>query len=105
MSVFDDEVRAGTYEILDEAGSLASFTAQGAATVLVKVFLDRDVERTVIGMQGAMMEKRTEIIGYSNELGEAGRGDIVTVGATAWRLVSKASDDSHVVTWIVKEER
>lgn len=105
MSVFDDEVREGTQEILQEAGSPASFAPQGEMPTTVTVILDRDVERTVAGMQGVVMESRTELTGYTSELGEGGRGDVVTVNGAGWRLGQKASDDGYLVTWIVTPER
>ncbi|BBI51103.1 hypothetical protein HORIV_35240 [Vreelandella olivaria] len=79
MSVFDDEVREGTREILVEAGDPASFAALNADPVPVTVMLDRDVERTVAGMQGVIMEARTELTGYTSELGAGARGDVVTL--------------------------
>lgn len=105
MSVFDDEVRAGTREILQEAGSPASFAPHSGTPVTVTVMLDRDVERTVAGMQGVIMESRTELTGYTSELGAGGRGDVVTVSGNGWRLGQKASDDGFIVTWIVTPER
>lgn len=105
MSVFDDEVREGTREMLQEAGSPATFTPYNATPVPVTVMLDRDVERTVAGMQGVVMEARTELTGYTSELGAGARGDVVTVGGKGWRLGQKASDDGYLVTWIVTEER
>lgn len=69
------------------------------------VMVDRDVERTVPGMQGVVMERRTELAAYSKDLGDAKRGETVEVGADTWRLVTKESDDGHLVTWIVKPDR
>lgn len=83
----------------------ATYTPLGGVSVEVSVILDRDVERTVAGMQSAVMERRTELTGYTRELGAGKRGDTVTVGGNTWRLVTKDSDDGHLVTWIVTEER
>ncbi|CAM0557102.1 hypothetical protein EHLJMEHL_02190 [Vreelandella titanicae] len=105
MSVFDDEVREGTREILEEAGDPACFAALNADPVPVTVMLDRDVERTVAGMQGVIMEARTELTGYTSELGEGARGDVVTLNGKGWRLAQKARDDGYLVTWIVTPER
>ena len=69
------------------------------------VILDRDVQRTVAGMQSTTMERRTELTVFSREAGDLARGEVITIGEQGWRLVSKDSDDGHVVTWIVKEER
>lgn len=105
MSVFDDEVREGTREILEEAGDAATFAALNADPVPVTVMLDRDVERTVAGMQGVIMEARTELTGYTSELGAGARGDVVTLNGKGWRLGQKARDDGYLVTWIVTPER
>ena len=83
----------------------ATYTPVNGTPVTVSVILDRDVERTVAGMQGVVMETRTELTGYSSELGAGGRGDVVTVNGNGWRLGQKASDDGYLVTWIVTEER
>lgn len=83
----------------------AIFTPYGGEPVTVSVILERDVARTVAGMQGVIMESRNEITGYANELGSASRGDVVTVDGKGWRLSQKDSDDGHLVTWIVTEER
>lgn len=105
MSVFDDEVREGTQEMLEDAGSPASFAPFKRDVVPVTVILDRDVERTVAGMQGIIMESRTEITGYVSEIGNGARGDVITVKGKGWRLGQKARDDGHLVTWIVTEDR
>ncbi|TFH84773.1 hypothetical protein EQG41_20665 [Billgrantia azerbaijanica] len=105
MGVFDDEVREGTRQILQEAGSLATYTPTTGDPVSIAVIVDRDIERTVAGMQGAAMERRTELTGYSAELGEARRGETVIVGSETWRLVSREADDGHLVTWIVTPDR
>ena len=86
-------------------GTDATYTPYNGASVTVRVILDRDVERTVAGMQGVIMESRNELTGYTTQLGEGGRGDIVTVDGKGWRLGQKASDDGYMVTWIVTEDR
>ena len=94
-------------------GQDATYTPQGGAPATVRVVLDQNVERTIAGMQGATMEARTQITGFSDELGEASRGDVVVLGTDTWRLVAKgfvmgdaqSADDGHIVTWIVKPDR
>lgn len=71
----------------------------------VNVIIDRDVERTVAGMQGVIMEARTELTGYSGELSAGARGDVVTQNGDSWRLIQRAKDDGYLVTWIVTKER
>lgn len=105
MSVFDDEVRVGTLEILSEAGDQATRVSPAGDVSTFPVILDRDVERAAGGMQSGMMERRTELTGQSGDMGDLARGEVITIGEQGWRLVSKDSDDGHVVTWIVKEER
>ncbi|EGP18546.1 hypothetical protein GME_16442 [Halomonas sp. TD01] len=83
----------------------ATYTPLNGTPITVSVILDRDVERTVAGMQGVVMETRTELTGYTSELGEGARGDVVTVNGTGWRLGQKASDDGYLVTWVVTQER
>lgn len=83
----------------------ATYTPHNGTPVTVSVILDRDVERTVAGMQGVIMESRTELTGYTSELGEGGRGDVVTVNGTGWRLGQKTNDDGYLVTWVVTQER
>lgn len=83
----------------------AAYTPVNGTPITVSVILDRDVERTVAGMQGVIMESRTELTGYASELGAGGRGDVVTLNGKGWRLGQKASDDGYLVTWIVTEER
>ncbi|GHA85414.1 head-tail joining protein [Modicisalibacter luteus] len=79
----------------------ATYTPQDVEPLTVSVIIDRDVERVVGGMQSGTMERRTELTGYSRELGEGKRGETVSLGRETWRLVSKSTDDGHLVTWIV----
>ena len=105
MSVFDDEVREGTREMLEEAGDPATFAPHNGTPTTVTVILDRDIERTVAGMQGVIMEARTELTGYTSQLGAGARGDVVTLKGQGWRLGQKARDDGYLVTWVVTPER
>lgn len=105
MSVFDDEVREGTREMLEEAGDPATFTPYNGTPTAVIVIVDRDIERTVAGMQGVIMEARTELTGYTSQLGAGARGDVVTLKGQGWRLGQKARDDGYLVTWVVTPER
>ncbi|MFW6344709.1 MAG: head-tail joining protein [Halomonas sp.] len=99
--------------VMRRFGQDATYTPDGGDPVTVRVVLDRNVERTVAGMQGATMEARTQLTAHSDDLGEASRGDTVTLGSETWRLVSKgfalgdaqSVDDGHLVTWIVKPDR
>lgn len=106
MSAFDDEVLIGSLEMLREAGdpaqcSLASLAAPLATTAI----LDRDVERTVGGMQSTYMERRTEMTLPSRGVVGITQGDTVTLKGETWRWVSKVSDDGYLITGIVKPER
>lgn len=99
--------------VLRRFGQDATYTPSGGESVTVRVVLDRNVERTIPGMQGATMESRTQLTGYSEDLGEASRGDTVALGSETFRLVSKgfaigdamSVDDGHLVAWIVKPDR
>ncbi|KGE78270.1 hypothetical protein FP66_04555 [Halomonas salina] len=94
-------------------GQDATYTPGGGAPATVRVVVDRNVERSLPGMQGAAMESRTQITGYSDDLGEARRGDTIEVGAETWVLDTKgfaigdaqSIDDGYLVTWVVKPER
>lgn len=86
-------------------GRDATYTPDGEEARPVRVILDRDIERTVAGMQGIVMETRTELAGYSAELASARRGDVVTLDGKGWRLVQRDKDDGYLCVWIVKEER
>lgn len=86
-------------------GRDAIYTPAGEEARPVRVILDRDIERTVAGMQGIVMETRTELAGYSADLAAARRGDVVTLGGKGWRLVQRDKDDGYLCVWIVKEER
>ncbi|WP_136247938.1 head-tail joining protein [Halomonas borealis] len=83
----------------------ATYTPATGDPATIPVMVDRDVERTVPGMQGVVMERRTELAAYATDLAGAKRGEMVTVGDEAWRLVTKESDDGAFVTWIVKPDR
>lgn len=83
----------------------ATYTPASGDPTTIPVMVDRDVERTVAGMQGGAMERRTELTAYSADLGDAARGETVAVGTEAWRLVSVSTNDGRFVTWIVKPER
>ena len=85
--------------------SEAQYISPDGDQLTLSVILDRDVERTVGSMQSGMMERRTELTGFSRELGDLKRGAVITIGEQGWRLGSKASDDGHLVTWVVTEER
>lgn len=86
-------------------GRDAEYTPAGEEARPVRVILDRDIERTIAGMQGIVMETRTELAGYSADLAAARRGDVVTLDGNGWRLVQRDSDDGQMVVWIVKENR
>lgn len=86
-------------------GRDAVYSPAGQEARAVRVILDQDLERTVAGMQGVTMEARTELAGYSKDLGPAKRGDVVTLDGDAWRLIQRDKDDGHLVTWIVTKER
>jgi len=83
----------------------ATYTPATGDPTTIPVMVDRDVERTVPGMQGVVMERRTELAAYAADLPNAKRGETVTVGTETWRLVTKESDDGAFVTWIVKPDR
>jgi hypothetical protein len=83
----------------------ATYTPAIGDPATIPVMVDRDIERTVAGMQGAVMERRTEIAAYASDLASAKRGDTVTVGSEIWRLVSVFINDGAFVTWIVKPDR
>jgi len=99
--------------VMRRFGQDATYTPNGGDPVTVRVVLDRNVERTIAGMQGATMESRTQLTGYTADIGDADRGDTVTLGAETWRLVSKgfavgdaqSIADGYLTTWIVKPER
>lgn len=86
-------------------GRDAVYSPAGQEARAVRVILDRDIERTIAGMQGIVMETRTELAGYSADLANARRGDVVTMDGKGWRLVQRDSDDGYLTVWIVKEER
>lgn len=104
---FSDHVSRLDEAVMDHLADTQSaiYQPDAGTPVSIAVMVDRDVERTVSGMQGAMMERRTEIAAYAEDIGGAKRGDVVTVGADAWRLVSVYINDGAFVTWIVTKER
>lgn len=79
----------------------ATYTPSTGDATTIPVIVDHDVERTVASMQGTVVERRTELSGYSKDIGDARRGDTVTVGSDVWKLIRKLSDDGSFVTWIV----
>ncbi len=83
----------------------ATYTNALGVSTQIPVMVDRDIERTVAGMQGVVMERRTEIAAYSADLPNAKRGDTITVAGETWKLVSQFADDGAFVTWIVKPDR
>jgi len=83
----------------------ATYTPASGDPTTIPVMVDRDVERTVAGMQGTVVERRTELSAYVADLADAKRGETVTVGTETWRLVSVFANDGRFVTWIVKPER
>jgi hypothetical protein len=99
--------------VMRRFGQDATYTPSGGAAATVRVVLDRNVERAVAGMQGTAVEPRTQLTGYTSDLGEASRGDTITLGTEMFRLVSKgfafgdaqSVDDGSIVTWIVKPDR
>lgn len=106
MSVFDDEVREGTQEILAEAGTSAVYhPATGSPVPEVWVVIDRDVIPTQPGQLSQTVERRTELTASHDVLGQARKGETVAVGqgtaAETWRLDRKDRDDGQLVTWWV----
>lgn len=102
---------SGHADRLDEAVMLhladtqsATYTPSTGDPIQIPVIVERDIERTVGSMQGAVMERRTELSAYAKDLSDAYRGETVTVGSDVWKLVSKFIDDGGFVTWIVKLE-
>ncbi|MGM0517899.1 MAG: head-tail joining protein [Pseudomonadota bacterium] len=83
----------------------ATYTPASGDPVTIPVMVDRDVERTVAGMQGTVVERRTELSGYASDLADAKRGETVSVATDTWRLVSQLANDGGFVTWIVKPDR
>ena len=107
MASFDQYAHRLTEAVMKHLADAddATYTPTTGTPTTVTVILDRDVERTVAGMQGATMEPRTELTGYTSELGAGRHGDVVTIGGKGWRLAQKASDDGYLVTWVVTPER
>lgn len=83
----------------------ATYTPASGDPVTIPVMVDRDVERTVTGMQGTVVERRTELSAYAADLADANRRETVTVGTETWELVGIVANDGRWVTWIVKPER
>ncbi len=81
----------------------ATYYAQGGPSegVAISAMLDRDVEPTQGGQQSTTVERRTELTGYHSELGDARRGEQVTIGADTWRLDRLDRDDGYLCTWWV----
>lgn len=79
--------------------------------ITVRIIIDKDVERTVGGMQSATMERRIEITGGSTclegpNLKDAKSRDKITdhTGQT-WLLSEKTADDGYLVIWSVTPAR
>jgi hypothetical protein len=76
---------------------------EGAPVPDVWVILDRDVIPAQQGQQTTTVERRTELTGPSEVLGNARSGETVVVNGTTWRLERRDRDDGHMVTWNVVE--
>lgn len=104
FSDYTDRLDRAVMEHLADTQS-ATYTPAAGDIREIPVIVSRDLERTIAGMNGAVMEVRTEIAAYSRDLGTAKRGDVIAVDGIEWRLVSVYSNDGAFVTWIVKENR
>ncbi len=100
-----DRLAEAVLNHLSDAVDATYTPATGDPVTGVRVLVDRDIERTIAGMQGAVMERRTELTAHVDVLGEAQRGETVTVGSDVWVLVVEAINDGALVTWVVKPER
>ncbi|NIC05261.1 head-tail joining protein [Billgrantia bachuensis] len=69
----------------------------------VWVIIDRDVIPVQQGQPTTTVERRTELTGASDVLGDARSGDTVVSNGETWRLQRRDRDDGHMVTWIVVE--
>lgn len=82
-------------------GQDATYTPTDGDPVTVRIILDRDVQPTQGGQQSTTVERRTELTGYHDELGDARRSELVVIGDDTWRLDRLDRDDGYLVTWFV----
>lgn len=100
MSAFDDEVRQGTREIYQEAGSLASVTPVAKPTIDgVLAIIDRNA--TVTDEYGIVLEARCEIGLLMEDVGDVGRGTLVDTGQPndRWQLLEPIGNDGFETRW------
>lgn len=79
----------------------ATYSPHEGDPVPVRAILDRDVVPTQSGQPSTTVERRTELTAHHDVLGNAKRGESVTVGSETWRIDRKDRDDGYLVTWIV----
>ena len=96
-----DRLAGAVMQHLADSVSATYFPAAGAPVPDITVMVDRDVEVTQGGQQSTTVERRTELTGYHSELGDARRGEQVTIGADTWRLDRLDRDDGYLCTWWV----
>ncbi|MBB3192050.1 hypothetical protein [Halomonas cerina] len=100
MSAFDDEVRQGTREIYQEAGTLASVTPVAKPTINdVQVILDRSAN--VTDDYGIVLEARCEVGLLMEDVGDVGRGTLVDTGQPndRWQLLEPIGNDGFETRW------
>ncbi len=104
FSDLSDRLDEAVVEHLADTQSATYSPATGDPKTIA-VIIDRDVERTVGGYQGTVVERRTELAALLTDLPDAKRGEIITVGSDAWVLETPLANDGRWVTWQVKPER
>jgi hypothetical protein len=100
MSTFDVEVKEGTRQIYQEAGTLATVTPVAKpAIIAVPVILDRNA--SVTDEYGVVAERRCEVSLLMEDVGDVGRGTLVDTGLPndRWQLLEPIGNDGFETRW------
>ena len=80
-------------------GEQATYTTQEGQSKSLRALMDRDVFSPIQGMDSSMFERRTvisieaaAIAGYVPT-----KGDRISIGAEAWRVVAIEQDDGYLI--------
>ncbi|MDR5867296.1 head-tail joining protein [Halomonas koreensis] len=104
FSDLSDRLDEAVMEHLADTQS-GTYTPATGDPVTLPVIVERDVERTVGGYQGTVVERRTELSVLLADLPDAKRGETITVGSDTWVLETPLANDGRWITWKVKPER
>lgn len=104
MTAWDETARRAARDQLRLMGGPCVYTPKGAAALpdQVRVHLIRNAPREKQGVDVVFVERRTEALFLSAEVGKAGKGDSFVAESENWIVEDTIRDDGYVVRVSVK---